>query len=64
MKFYSLNKNAPIVSFKEAVIRGIAPDLSGLSPLMQTIVAQGLALLAIGAILLIMRQLAIRQDRD
>ncbi|WP_209403761.1 threonine synthase [Pseudozobellia sp. WGM2] len=26
MKFYSLNKQAPPVSFKEAVIRGIAPD--------------------------------------
>jgi len=26
MKFYSLNKNAPEVSFKEAVINGIAPD--------------------------------------
>ena len=26
MKFYSLNKKAPAVSFKEAVIRGIAPD--------------------------------------
>ncbi|NAS12114.1 threonine synthase [Poritiphilus flavus] len=26
MKFYSLNKQAPEVSFKEAVIRGIAPD--------------------------------------
>ena len=26
MNFYSLNKNAPNVSFKEAVIKGIAPD--------------------------------------
>ena len=26
MNFYSLNKTAPIVSFKEAVINGIAPD--------------------------------------
>ena len=26
MKYYSLNHNAPIVSFKEAVINGIAPD--------------------------------------
>ncbi len=26
MQFYSLNNNAPKVSFKEAVIRGIAPD--------------------------------------
>lgn len=26
MKFYSLNKQAPSVAFKEAVIRGIAPD--------------------------------------
>ncbi len=26
MKYYSLNKQAPKVSFKEAVIRGIAPD--------------------------------------
>ncbi len=26
MKYYSLNKNAPTVSFKEAVINGIAPD--------------------------------------
>lgn len=26
MKFYSLHKEAPAVSFKEAVIRGIAPD--------------------------------------
>ncbi|MCJ7468334.1 MAG: threonine synthase, partial [Maribacter sp.] len=26
MKFYSLNKNAPIVSFREAVLKGIAPD--------------------------------------
>lgn len=26
MKFYSLNKQAPEVSFKDAVIRGIAPD--------------------------------------
>ena len=26
MKFYSLNNNAPHVSFREAVIRGIAPD--------------------------------------
>ncbi|MFS4467747.1 threonine synthase [Maribacter sp. 2210JD10-5] len=26
MKFYSLNKNAPAVTFKEAVINGIAPD--------------------------------------
>ncbi|HMB61991.1 MAG TPA: threonine synthase [Eudoraea sp.] len=26
MKYYSLNNNAPKVSFKEAVIRGIAPD--------------------------------------
>ena len=26
MKFYSLKRNSPVVSFKEAVIRGIAPD--------------------------------------
>jgi len=26
MNYYSLNKNAPHVSFKEAVIRGLAPD--------------------------------------
>src|SRR5690606_9596912 len=26
MKFYSLNKQAPKVSFKQAVIKGIAPD--------------------------------------
>jgi len=26
MKFYSLNKQAPNVSFKDAVIAGIAPD--------------------------------------
>ena len=26
MKFYSLNKKASDVSFKEAVIKGIAPD--------------------------------------
>ena len=26
MKFYSLNKKAPIVSFRDAVIKGIAPD--------------------------------------
>ncbi|MGI9533191.1 MAG: threonine synthase, partial [Lutimonas sp.] len=26
MQFYSLNKKAPKVSFKEAVIKGIAPD--------------------------------------
>ena len=26
MKYYSLNKNAPIVDFKEATIRGLAPD--------------------------------------
>ncbi|MDX1365198.1 MAG: threonine synthase [Arenibacter latericius] len=26
MKYYSLNKKAPMVSFKEAVIKGIAPD--------------------------------------
>ncbi|VAW12517.1 Threonine synthase [hydrothermal vent metagenome] len=26
MNYYSLNKHAPIVSFKEAVIKGIAPD--------------------------------------
>ena len=26
MNFYSLNKKAPNVSFKEAVIKGLAPD--------------------------------------
>lgn len=26
MKYYSLNKTAPIVDFKEATIRGLAPD--------------------------------------
>src|SRR6185437_8394031 len=26
MEYYSLNKNAPIVDFKEATIRGLAPD--------------------------------------
>lgn len=26
MKYYSLNKNAPLVDFKEATIRGLAPD--------------------------------------
>ena len=26
MNFYSLNKQAPNVSFKDAVIKGIAPD--------------------------------------
>jgi threonine synthase len=26
MKYYSLNKNAPVVDFKEATIRGLAPD--------------------------------------
>ena len=26
MNYFSLNKNAPIVTFKEAVINGIAPD--------------------------------------
>ena len=26
MKYYSLNKNAPEVSFKEAVVKGLAPD--------------------------------------
>ena len=26
MKFYSLNKNAPLASFKEATIKGLAPD--------------------------------------
>lgn len=26
MKYYSLHQNAPAVSFKEAVIRGLAPD--------------------------------------
>jgi threonine synthase len=26
MKYYSLNKNAPIVDFKEATVRGLAPD--------------------------------------
>ena len=26
MQFYSLNQQSPKVSFKEAVIRGIAPD--------------------------------------
>lgn len=26
MKFYSLNQNSPLVSFKEALLRGLAPD--------------------------------------
>ena len=26
MKYYSLNKTAPAVDFKEATIRGLAPD--------------------------------------
>ena len=26
MKYYSLNRNAPIVSFEEAVVKGLAPD--------------------------------------
>jgi threonine synthase len=26
MKYYSLNHNAPKVSFQEAVIQGLAPD--------------------------------------
>jgi len=26
MKYYSLNHNAPVVDFKEATIRGLAPD--------------------------------------
>ena len=26
MKYYSLNKTAPNVSFQEAVIKGLAPD--------------------------------------
>ena len=26
MKYYSLNKNAPVVDFKEATVRGLAPD--------------------------------------
>ena len=26
MKYYSLNKQAPISSFKDAVVKGIAPD--------------------------------------
>ena len=26
MKYYSLNKNAPIVDFREATVRGLAPD--------------------------------------
>ena len=26
MNYYSLNKTAPVVDFKEATIRGLAPD--------------------------------------
>ena len=43
-------------------IQGIPLDLTGLSPVMQTVVAQGLALSAVAAILLIMRYLATRSE--
>ena len=26
MNYYSLNKKAPVTSFKEAVVKGLAPD--------------------------------------
>jgi len=45
-------------------IRGIPLDLSGLSPIVQAVVVQGLALVGIVAILLIMRQLAIRRSSN
>ena len=45
MQFYSLNQQSPKVSFKEAVIRGIAPDKglyfpSTISPINKEIFAQ------------------------
>ena len=45
-------------------IRGIPLDVSGLSTIMQAVVVQGLALVGIVAILLIMRQLAIRRSSN
>ncbi len=42
-------------------ITGIPADFSGLSPLMQSVVTEGLALLTIAAILLIMRRRATRE---
>ena len=51
MKYFSLNKKAPVVSFKEAVIKGLAPDRGlyfpeAIKPLEKSFFAQSMRFIA------------------